>query len=75
MTTDKSALGRSKHILVKIWYVRNHVTAGSLAVTYLSTDKMTADLLTKPLQRTMFFVHASTMLGMKHSGHFKTVKV
>jgi len=70
MTTDKSALGRSKHILIKIWYVRHHVQAGSLAVTYLSTDKMTADVLTKPMQGAMYFIHAGTMLGMSNSAYF-----
>ena len=40
---------RSKHIDVRFHYIRECVEKGTIVVKYLSTDKMPADALTKPL--------------------------
>jgi len=42
---------RSKHIDVRWHFVRDHVENGNIEVKHLSTDEMSADILTKPLNK------------------------
>ena len=45
---------RTKHIDIKFHYVREAVKEGIISLTYCPTEKMVADLLTKPLNRIRF---------------------
>ncbi len=45
---------RTKHIDIKFHFVREAVKEGIISLTYCPTEKMTADLLTKPLTRIRF---------------------
>ena len=45
---------QSKHIDVLYHFVRERVALGDLAVSYVPTDKMIADVLTKPLAAPKF---------------------
>jgi hypothetical protein len=45
---------RTKHIDIRHHYVRELVSAGALEVTYVPTELMEADLLTKGLPATKF---------------------
>ncbi|KAJ1398201.1 hypothetical protein B484DRAFT_355196, partial [Ochromonadaceae sp. CCMP2298] len=38
---------RSKHILMKITYVKDKVTEGAIRVQHIHTDELTPDILTK----------------------------
>lgn len=40
---------RSKHIDIKWHFIRSYVESGDLRTEYISTNEMTADILTKPL--------------------------
>ena len=41
--------GRTKHIAIKYYYIREQVNDGTVSVKYCSTENMLADMLTKPL--------------------------
>ena len=45
---------RSKHIDVQYHYVRELKEAGTVEVEYVTTDRMVADCLTKPLKAQRF---------------------
>jgi hypothetical protein len=58
---------RTKHIDVQYHFIREHIEANRIKLSYLSTHDMPADGLTKPLSRQKFqqFVN---MLGMRSGG-------
>ena len=41
--------GRMKHLDLRYYWLRDEVQKGTLAVKYIHTDLMAADILTKPL--------------------------
>lgn len=43
--------GRSKHIDIRHHFVREQVVAGVVALQYVPTEEMMADVMTKPLSR------------------------
>jgi hypothetical protein len=45
---------RTKHIDIKHHFIRDHMEKGDIELLYLPTDKNTADILTKPLERVKF---------------------
>ena len=45
---------RTKHVALHHFFVRGEVANDNLAVQYCSTDKMIADIMTKPLLRVAF---------------------
>lgn len=57
LTTQSTKLQRSRHILTKISFIKDHIINDSINLQYLSTKHMTADILTKPLQGTIFQHH------------------
>jgi hypothetical protein len=63
MATGDGISQRSKHIDVKYFKLKELVKSGEINLIYLSTKKMTADLLTKNLARPLFLIHR-TSLGM-----------
>ena len=46
----KSTSPRTRHVNIRYFFVHDRINSGEVAVEYLSTDEMLADLLTKPLQ-------------------------
>ena len=45
---------RTKHIDIRHHFIRDHLEKGDISLQYLPTDAMTADILTKPLDRVKF---------------------
>ena len=45
---------RTKHLICKESYVKERLQAGDIQLKYLPTDRMPADLLTKPLNKDLF---------------------
>jgi hypothetical protein len=45
----KPTSDRSRHINVRYFFIKDRVDSGEIAIQYLPTDEMTADILTKPL--------------------------
>lgn len=55
---------KSKHIDIRLHFVREKIEEGSIELKYLPTESMTADVLTKALAKPNFERHV-TQLGLK----------
>ena len=54
----------TKHVDIADFYVRELVEGGLITVTYVKTDYMVADVLTKPLARVKFYRFIGVILGL-----------
>jgi hypothetical protein len=63
-TSDKSNYRRVKHMLTSIGYIKSLVQSNDIRIKYLSTENMTADILTKSLNRKLHQQH-TTSCGVK----------
>jgi hypothetical protein len=45
---------KTKHIDIRHHFIRHHIETGDISLEYLRTNEMTADILTKALDRTTF---------------------
>ena len=54
LTKNLHLYERSKHIDIYYYYVRDLVKRGKAFVEYILTNEMTANRMTKPLQRVAF---------------------
>jgi hypothetical protein len=45
---------RTRHIAIRYFWTKEKVDSGSLEISYIPTDEMVADVLTKPLQGEKF---------------------
>lgn len=57
MTKNPQFHGRAKHIEIKHHYIRQQVAEGMIMLQYCPTNEMTADFLTKGLNRESFCKH------------------
>lgn len=57
MFTEASKLRRSRHLLVKLSYIKDAVAQGFVTFTYVATLRMHADMHTKPLMGELFVSH------------------
>ena len=55
---------RAKHVAIRGNFVRDQVLSGTVKLTYFETSLMTAEILTKPLDRVLFENHRAH-LGMR----------
>ena len=53
----------SKHIARRDLFIRELVERGVVAPKYIKTERNAADILTKPLPRTVFQAHRATLFG------------
>jgi hypothetical protein len=53
-TTGRTNFKRSKHMHIRINYVKEHIDMGTIRIVFLPTDLMLADLLTKGFSKVMF---------------------
>jgi hypothetical protein len=60
---SRSRSERTKHIDIKYFRVQEEVQLGKIAIDYLATDKMTADMFTKP-QGPAVFLRNKSLLKM-----------
>ena len=54
IASDKSQVGRTKHVLRKIYCIRDAIRDGRVALKYCQTCQMVADIFTKQLGRNKF---------------------
>jgi hypothetical protein len=66
MVTEPSKLRRSKHILIKLSYIKDFVINRSISMIYCKTEEMTADIHTKPLMGARFIQHRNKHHGFHH---------
>lgn len=53
---------RSKHIDIRLFFLRDYIQAGTIKLEWRSSTSMTADIMTKPLGKTLFKQHARSLL-------------
>jgi hypothetical protein len=58
-----SVTGRTRHIAVKICFMRELREAGVLKIVWCPGDKMPSDILTKHVARPLFKRHTRTYTG------------
>ena len=56
---------RTRHINIRFFFVKDRLDAGEIAVKYMPTDDMIADILTKPLQGLKFRELRARLLNWK----------
>jgi hypothetical protein len=67
LAKDPVAHSRTKHIEVRYHYIRQLVAYGKTTLAYLPTEKMLADILTKPLANIAFRRCIKDLLGPKET--------
>ena len=60
-TKDPKYHGKTKHIDIKYNYVKDMVARKEVNVKYISTQKMIADPMMKPIPREVFYVHVRSL--------------
>ena len=56
---------RTKHIAVRYFFIKDRIEHGDIALKYLPTAKMIADMLTKPLKGEHFRTLRAALMGME----------
>jgi hypothetical protein len=64
MTTGQSKSGRSKHITLRYLFIKDRIENGEIELIYTPTDEMVADILTKPLQGSLFYKLRDWLMGV-----------
>ena len=59
-----SSASRSKHIDVKLHFIRGLIRAGEVSIMHVGTEEQHADVLTKPLWRKKFLVHRAALMNL-----------
>jgi hypothetical protein len=62
-TTGKSKSSRTRHVAIRYFFVADRVKSKEVAIEYLPTEDMIADILTKPLQGEQFVKLRNQLLG------------
>jgi hypothetical protein len=59
----RSTSARTRHIDIRYFFIKDRINNDDINLTYLPTNKMRADLMTKPLQGHLFQDHSDFILG------------
>lgn len=57
---------RTKHIDIKHHFIRQHIADGSIAIKWITTNKQTADVLTKALGENKFNIFRTALMDSTH---------
>jgi hypothetical protein len=60
---------RTKHIDIKVHYIREKVQDGDITIRYCKTEEMMADIFTKPLNKQGYTKHRDKILNVDTSTH------
>ena len=69
-----SSSRRTRHILLRYYFVKEHVDNGTIRIEYCPTKAMKADYFTKPLQGSLFYEQRDDIMNLDpsspyHSSH------
>ena len=64
IASNPSSASRSKHIDVKLHFIRGLVRAGEIQIIHVGTEDQHADILTKALWRKKFVVHRAALMNL-----------
>ncbi|QRW02426.1 Copia protein [Ceratobasidium sp. AG-Ba] len=68
LATDPAHLTRTKHIDVRLLFIREKVTRRHIAIVQIPTEDNLADAFTKPLQHTRFWYLIDSIMGLNRRG-------
>ena len=54
LKNGRASSDRTRHINIRYFFVKDRVDAGEIRVEYKPTEQMIADILTKPVQGSLF---------------------
>ena len=63
MLYHETKADRSKHIAIKIGYIKERILNTIIKIEYMNTSQLPADMLTKGLTRLEFLKHRNWILG------------
>jgi hypothetical protein len=63
METGKAPSHRTKHLKVRDFFAKSRVSAGEIELVWCATERMLADLMTKPVQGALFRKLRDTLNG------------
>ena len=63
----RSTSERTKHVHIRYFFVKDRIESGEIKITYLPTNEMVADILTKPLQGELFRTLRDRLLNCSHN--------
>ena len=58
---------RTKHIKIRYCFIQDQIEKGDIGLEYCHTDKMVANIMTKPLQGEKFPDFRDRIMGMSNS--------
>jgi hypothetical protein len=61
----RSTSARTRHVDLRYFWIHDRISSGHVAIEYLATDSMTADIMTKPLQGKKFLEMRRMLLNDK----------
>jgi hypothetical protein len=61
ISSQGGSFKRTKHLICKDNFIKEHINNGLVQLQYMSTNNMPADMLTKPLSRTVLEFHMRTL--------------
>ena len=64
IASNPSSASRSKHVDVKLHFIRKLVRAGEIQIIHIGTEDRHADILTKALWRKKFVVHRAALMNL-----------
>ena len=70
-----SCTGRSRHINVRYFFIKDRIDKGEVKVEYLPTDLMVADYFTKPLNGAKFKMFREFIMGWRPMSDLKHIKM
>ena len=63
MNRGRTDLSRTKHIDIRYFYLKDRIDDNQVKLAYVPTEDMVADILTKPLQGSLFMKLRNRLLG------------
>ncbi|QRV90660.1 Copia protein [Ceratobasidium sp. AG-Ba] len=66
LATDPAHLTRTKHIDVRLFFIREKVSRQHIAIVQIPTEDNLADAFTKPLQHARFWYLIDSIMGLNH---------